>query len=216
MRLEKRLSTNLYLLNNFVWDRLTDRTAYLNDSDPAPEKRVSSDSRPLRDILASTYALPIGRGRVLNLNSSWLNSIAGGWFLNGILTLQSGPLLGWGDYVYMGGPLDYNPHQPNGPTFNVNQFVTSSTLQLADNIRTFDNQFNNLRRDPTKQLGVSMDKRFNIKEKASLELRIEAFNVTNHVTFGAPNTTPTAAAFGVIGAQANTPRRIQTALRLVW
>ncbi len=47
VRLQKRLSNSLTLLNNFVWSRLTDRLAYLNDSDPAPEKRVSSDSRPL-------------------------------------------------------------------------------------------------------------------------------------------------------------------------
>jgi hypothetical protein len=40
--------------------------------------------------------------------------------------------------------------------------------------------------------------------------------VTNRVTFGAPNTTPTNAAFGQIGTQANTPRRIETGLKLVW
>jgi hypothetical protein len=216
VRLQKRLSQNVQLLNNFVWSRLTDRLAYLNDSDPAPEKRISSDSRPLREILAVNYTLPIGRNRLVNLHSAWVDGIVGGWALNGIMTLQSGPVLTWGDYVYMGGPLDYNSHQPNGTAFNISDFVTSSTLQLADNIRTFDNQFNNLRRDPTEELDLNMNKRFSIKEKAHLEVRIEAFNVTNRVTFGAPSTTPTAAAFGEIASQANTPRRIQTALRLVW
>ena len=41
-RLQKRLSNSLTLLNNFSWSRLTDRLAYLNDSDPAPEKRISA------------------------------------------------------------------------------------------------------------------------------------------------------------------------------
>ena len=216
VRLQKRLSNNLTLLNNFIWDRLTERMVYLNDTDTAPEKRIAADSRPLRDILAATYILPIGRGRALDLQNKWVDGLIGGWGLNGILTLQSGPILGWGNYTYFGGPLDYNAHQPNGTTFNISQFVTSSSAQLADNIRTFDTQFNNLRRDPTKQLDASMTKNFRFHERAYLQVRIEAFNVTNRVTFGAPTTTPTSASFGVIGSQANTPRRLETALRLVF
>ncbi|HEY3839437.1 MAG TPA: carboxypeptidase-like regulatory domain-containing protein [Bryobacteraceae bacterium] len=216
VRLQKRLSNNLTLLDNFTWNRLTDRLAYLNDSDPAPEKRVSSDARPLRDILASTWNLPIGRGRALNLKNPWIDGLAGGWGLSGILTLQSGPMLTWGNYIYLGGPLDYMAHQPNGVAFNTAQFITATTAQLADNIRTFDNQFNNLRRDPTKQLDVSMTKNFSIRERASIQIRLEAFNVTNRVTFGAPNTTPTAAAFATIGSQANTPRRMESAVKLIW
>ena len=118
--------------------------------------------------------------------------------------------LNLGELFYLGGALDYNAHQPNGTTFNAAQFVTSSSAQLADNIRTFDNQFNNLRRDPTKQLDVSMTKNFKIRERAYVQVRLEAFNVTNRVTFGAANTTPTAAAFGTIGSQANTPRRMES------
>ena len=217
VRLQKRFSANLTLLNNFSFSRLTDRLAYLNDSDPAPEKRISSDSRPLRDVLAATYNLPIGRNRLVNLQNRWLDGLVGGWGLNGIVTLQSGPVITWGNYIYLGGPLDYNAHQPNGTAFNTSQFITASSAQLADNIRTFDNQFNNLRRDPTKQLDVSMTKNFYIKEGGPyFQVRLEAFNVTNRVTFGAPNTTPTAVAFGTISTQANTPRRLESALKLVW
>jgi hypothetical protein len=216
VRVQKRLSNNFTLLNNFAWGRLTDRLAYLNDSDTAPEKRVSSDSRPLRDVLAATYNLPIGRGRTLNVQNKWLDGVIGGWGMNGILTLQSGPLLGWGNYVYLGGNLDYNGHQPNGTAFNTAQFITSSTQQLADNIRYLNNQFNNLRRDATKQLDVSMTKNFWYKERAYVQVRLEAFNVTNRVTFGAVNTTPTSTAFGTIGSQANTPRRLESAIKLVW
>jgi hypothetical protein len=166
-----------------------------------------------------TYALPIGRGRALNLQNRVLDGIVGGWGLSGILTLQSGPVLNWGNIIYFGGPLDYNAHQPNGSSFVTSNFDTVTADALVFNIRTFDNQFNNLRRDATEELDLNMIKNFRVTEKgAHFQIRIEAFNATNRVTFAAPNTTPTAGAttFGYIGAQANTPRRIQTTLKFVW
>ena len=46
VRLQKRLTNGLTLISNFIYSKLIDRLAYLNDSDLQPEKRVSSDSRP--------------------------------------------------------------------------------------------------------------------------------------------------------------------------
>ena len=142
--------------------------------------------------------------------------LVGGWGLSGILTLQSGPTLSWGNYIYYGGPLNMNPHQPDGLAFDTTQFNTVAAQQLADNVRTFDNQFNNLRRDMTKQLDGTLSKSFKFTEKRYVQFRLEAFNLTNRVTFGNVQTAPTNAAFGTIGAQANTPRRIESGLRLVW
>jgi hypothetical protein len=216
LRLQKRFTNGLTLINNMIFNKLIDRLAYLNDTDLAPEKRLSSDSRPFREVLASTYQLPIGRGRTVNLQNRVLDFLVGGWGLSGILTLQSGPTLSWGDYIYYGGPLNLNPHQPNGLAFDITQFNTVAAQQLADNIRTFDNQFNNLRRDMTKQLDGTLSKSFKFTEKRYVQFRLEAFNLTNRVTFGNPQTAPTNAAFGTIGSQANTPRRIESGLRLVW
>jgi hypothetical protein len=216
VRLQKRYGNGLILIENFNWNRMEDRLAYLNPSDQAPEKRLSSDSRPLRNVFTATYQLPIGRGRKLNLQNRLVDSLVGGWQTSGVLTLQSGPVLTWGDYIYYGGPVGLNAHQPNGLAFNTSQFNTVTAQQLADNIQTFDLQYNNLRRDPSKQVDTSLDKNFRFGERRYLQVRFEAYNLTNHVTFGAPNTAPTNAAFGTIGSQANTPRRLETALRLVW
>jgi hypothetical protein len=233
VRVQKRLSNNLTFINNFIWNRLTDRLAYLNDSDPAPEARISSDSRPLREVLAAVYELPIGRGRKINFKSKILDSVVGGWVMNGNMVFQSGPPISFSTYIpYAGGPINLNAHQPNGQALNAAAFAgctaysiplpsstaCSSTIQPSDIIRTLDLQFNNLRRDPTKNLDVSMLKKFVFTEsgKTYLQFRFEAFNVTNRVTFGAPQVAPTNALFGQISTQANTPRRIQTGLRLVW
>jgi hypothetical protein len=118
--------------------------------------------------------------------------------------------------IYYGGPINLNSHQPDGPTFALSQFNTVSNQQLSDNVRTFDTMFNNLRRDPTKNLDASALKRFSLGERKYLQIRFETFNITNRVTFGAPQLSPTNSAFGLITSQANTPRRIQMGARLVW
>lgn len=217
-RLQKRFTNGLTFLNEFIWSKEIDDTVFLNPSDAVPTRQISTDSRPLREVLAATYQLPVGKGRAVNLRSRWTDMFVGGWQLSGSLTLQTGPVLGWGsyDYLYYGGPLGLDATQPNGLAFNTSRFNTVSSQQLQDNIRTFDYYYNNLRRAATNEIDMSMDKNFVFRENKYLQVRFEAYNLANHVTFGGPNLNPTNASFGVIGSQANTPRRIETALRLVW
>ena len=91
-----------------------------------------------------------------------------------------------------------------------------ASQQLASNIRTFETRFNNLRRDPSKNLSASLLKEVPFGDRKYVQLRIEAHHATNRVTFGAPNLTPTSTAFGLIATQANIERRIQIAVRVVW
>ena len=216
VRLQKRFTHGITLIQNFMYSNMIERLNYLNDSDLAREKRVSGDSRPLRETLAMTWDVPVGRGQHWNPQSRIVNAVLGGWSMNGALSLQSGPPLSWGNVFYYGGPLHFTPHQPNGVTFDTTQFVTASSLQPSDNIRYFDTYFNNLRRDPTKNLDASVLKRIGLGERRYLQLRFEGFNVTNRVTFSAPQLSPTNSAFGVISSQANNPRKIQMAARVVW
>jgi hypothetical protein len=48
------------------------------------------------------------------------------------------------------------------------------------------------------QWDCSIDKNFQIREKARLQFRAEFFNVLNHTNFGIPDTKTTDAAFGTI------------------
>ena len=218
VRLRKRLTNGMTLINNFMYSSIVERMTYLNDTDEAPEKRVSGNSRPLRYSLGMTYELPIGRGKLLDPQSRVLKIVAAGWAMNGMLTFQSGPPLSWGtDSIYYGGPLKLSAHQPNGPAFDTTQFNTVSAQQLSSHIRTFDTYFNNLRRDPTKNLDISLSKRFALGERKYLQMRFESFNTTNRVTFAAPaQLNPANSAFGLISGQANSPRKIQLGARLVW
>jgi hypothetical protein len=216
VRTQKRLTQGLTLINNFVYSKLIERVAYLNDLDPTPEKRIGASSRPLREVLAASYELPAGRSKRFDLNSRIGNAVIGGWALNGTLTLQSGAPIAWGNVIYYGGPLNLTSHQPDGLTFNTSAFNTVSSQQLANNVRTFSTQFGNLRADPTKNLDISVIKKFSLGERRYFQFRFESFNTTNRVTFSAPNVTPTSSTFGMITAQANTPRRLQLGGRLVW
>jgi hypothetical protein len=216
VRLQKRLTHGVTLIENFMYSSFIDRTARLNDSDLALEKRVAADSRPLRETLAMSWDLPVGRGRQWRPSSRLLNGVVGDWSVNGALSLQSGPPLSWGNVFYYGGPLNFQPHDPNGQTFDTTRFVTASSLQPSDNIRYFDTMFNNLRRDPTKNLDASVLKRIGLGERRYMQLRFEFFNITNRVTFSAPQLSPTNSAFAVISSQANNPRKIQLAARVVW
>ena len=65
-------------------------------------------------------------------------------------------------------------------------------------------------------LDLSIFKSFPLGEKVRLQLRGEAFNVTNSVTFAFPNTTFNTSSFGIIGVQGNAPRQVQVALRMTW
>jgi hypothetical protein len=216
VRLQKRYSNGLTLINNFTWDSLIGRLAYLNDSDPAPVKAVTADSRPWQEVLSAVYQLPVGHGRHVDPHSKVLDLLVGGWSVNGVMTFAAGAPLAFGNLFYNGQPLDFNPHQPNGLSFNTAAFVTSSSLQPVFNIRTLDTAFNNLRADGVKNLDASILKNFSLGEKKYVQFRFETFNTTNRVAFSAPNLTATSTAFGTISAQSNTPRRVQLGLRVVW
>ncbi|HLH40441.1 MAG TPA: carboxypeptidase-like regulatory domain-containing protein [Bryobacteraceae bacterium] len=223
-RVEKRLSHGLSLIGAYIFSKLIEQDSWLNDTDPVPEKRISPFDHPEHFVVGATYMLPIGKGKLVNLQSRWMNMLLGGWNVNGIYTYQTGAPLLWtngsstnpGDYVYLGMPLTLNPRQVNGDAFNVSAFDTKSADQFQYHIRTFATAYSNLRQDGINNFDASLLKSFYFTEKAYFQLRLEAFNVLNHPAFSAPNTTVSSTSFGLITAQANLPRQIQLGARLVW
>ena len=216
----KRLNNGLQFFVNYSHSRLMSQTTYLNSGSLALSKQVDADDRPDYVVFSSIYDLPVGRGRhyLANANKVLL-FVIGGWQMGGTYTYFHGAPLSWGDVIYLGGPLDYNPHDANGPAFNTAAFNTVSSQQLSNNFRTFPSQFNNLRIDGTNNINVNLTKTFTIHENLKMQFRAESFNLTNRPTFGAPNLTPTSSTFGEITAsstQTNAPRAIQLALRLTF
>jgi hypothetical protein len=227
VRLQKRFSHGISATFNYIYSRLIEEVTWLNDSDPAPEKRVSAIDHPNRFVTYVSYDLPIGKGRALDLHSRLANSLIGGWVLNSVYTYQTGAPINWnngsttspGDYVYFGAPLVLNNRMadPGSTAFNVSAFDTKSADAFQYHIRTFPSMISALRQDGINQWDPSLLKRFQFTEKAYLQLRLEFFNALNHPVFPAPNTTANNALFGTItGAQANRARSIQLGARIVW
>ncbi len=228
VRVQKRTSHGLNFTFNYIFSKLIERVTWLNDSDPAPEKRISSIDHPNRFVTAISYELPIGRNKLVDLPARWMNGIFGGWQLNTVYTYQTGAPINWnngsttspGDYVYSGDPIVLNNRMadPKVAAFNIGVFKTAATDTFQYHIRTFPTMISAFRMDGINQLDPSLLKRVSFTEKAFLQLRFEAFNVLNHPVFPAPNTTVSSGnSFGTIsGAQANRPRSIQLGARIVF
>ncbi len=75
-----------------------------------------------------------------------------------------------------------------------------------------------VRADGTNNIDFSFFKnnRFGHDGRFNLQFRSEFFNLANHVRFGAPGATFGNATLGVVSSQANNPRQIQLALRLLF
>src|SRR4029077_6275063 len=61
VRLQKRFTHGLTATFNCIYSRLIEEVTWLNDSDPAPEKRVSSIDHPHRFVSYISYELPLGK-----------------------------------------------------------------------------------------------------------------------------------------------------------
>ena len=65
------------------------------------------------------------------------------------------------------------------------------------------------------RIDMGITRKFQLRERQTLEFRAEAFNMPNHVNPGLPDTTLTSATFGKI-LSAGDPRIIQMALKFLF
>jgi hypothetical protein len=219
-RLEKRFSHGFQILANYQFSRTFTKDRYMNSFGPL-EKRPADIDRPHRFVASFSYELPFGKGKAVlgspsGVGGAVVDRIVGGWVINGIYSYESGgPVGDWGDVIYYGGPLNWNPNNPD-QVFDTTQFNRVSSQQLSNHIRTFPTRFSNLRLPPTNNFDSSVMKNTRIRERVVLQYRCEFFNSFNHPVFNGPNLSPTSSAFGTVGSVYNLERHIQMALRLTF
>ena len=205
--------------------------AHQNFYDRRGDRAVSLQDVAQRLVFSSVMELPFGRGRSIGSNwNHFTDAILGGWQLNGILTFQSGlPLqiinasdnsnaFGGGQRPNVSGdpnlPNDRSRQQKITAWFNTSVFSQPLPFTFGNGPRSLPT----VRRDGAKNLDASLFKDVSVyKEgRAKLEFRAELFNCLNRTQFAAPGGSFGSSSFGVVSAQANTPRQIQLGLKILF
>jgi hypothetical protein len=217
-RVEKRFSQNYTVMGSWTWSKNMSATGLLNAGDPRPERVISADDRTHRLTISGVWDLPFGRGQKIFSNPGRVGGVfANGWQLSPMYTLQTGPALGLGDFLFTGDPTKIvlpRDQRTIDHWFNTAGFVSEQNQQLASNVRYQPTRFSGVRQAPVNQMDMSLVKKTQLTERFNFELRGEAINVFNHCIFGAPNTDPTNPAFGTITGGVSWARRIQIGLVL--
>lgn len=196
------------------------------------ERSLSSFDVPQRLVASYVVDLPVGKGKKYLGNAHGLVQAAvGGWGLDGTFTVQSGfPLAlttSQNNTHDMGGGSRPNflPQAcPNGyfisgsaesrlnRWFNTACFQQPAPFTFGNVSRTMPN----LRQDSLTNWDFALFKNFGLGERLKMQLRGECFNLFNTPQFGAPNTSLGSQNFGIVTSQANQPRLIQVAAKLIW
>ena len=239
LKVNKRMSHGLNVLVSFTGAKQIDDYSGIsnvgnitggiqNIYNPNGERAVSSNDISRNLVINGDYNLPFGRGQ--RFGGSWnraLNAVLGGWQINGICTEQDGfPLSAITQNTSDSGSNVLRPNVVPGAQPSVSgavkdkltHYVNSAAFSqpapftFGDASRTLAN----VRAPGYHDIDFSGFKNFQPVEGLTLEFRAEAFNLFNQVQFGKPNMNFASQQFGVISSQANTPRQIQAALKILW
>jgi hypothetical protein len=225
VKLEKRLSHGLSLLVGYTWSKLIDTASSVFDAsilagpvanfpvadsyNPRLERDVSTGDIPHNFVASFVWDVP-GRGPVL-----------GGWQISGIATLQSGVPLALTQVTNFNAFAGFGTQRPNrladprlpASERSVARWFDTHAFRVAPQFTLGDSSRNPVRGPGYRNLDLALSRRVPFAGSRAVELRIEAFNVTNTPPLGAPNSVLGAPGFGSI-TSAGDPRVVQLGLKV--
>jgi hypothetical protein len=242
VRLEQRFTKGFTLLSSFSYEKSIDNGSGVRQAngdeytpqnvyDLADERGLSAFNFGYRWVNSFLYELPVGKGKALLGNANALvQGVLGGWQLGGIVTWQGGfPISAYcasgstyqnTDTPCRADATGISPSLSNptpGDWFNTAAFVSRNDFVAGAGPYRFGNSGRNVIIGPgILELDASLQKSFNITERAHLDFRAEFFNLPNHPILGLPGSTVGTPTYGVIGSTALPSRQIQFALKLVF
>jgi hypothetical protein len=165
-----------------------DEQAYTNDL-------VWQDSNQPhhRFNIAGTWELPFGTGKpILGSVPKLANYVVGGWKIAGLWTFMSGDFPRFGNLIVSGDPCVDNPTPQKW--FNTAAFspIPENTYVLRSNPL----QYGCLTGPNFWNLDANLTKSFNITERVHAELKMAAYNATNRLNRGDPDTNVYSSTFG--------------------
>jgi hypothetical protein len=240
----KRLSKNTSLLINYTWshcisDVYDQQTTAAGVTPNKPGDRNFYRSNCLGSDLRQSLGLS-AVATVPKLSNNWARRLASDWQVAPIVYLRSAQLFAVTsgvDNALTGAPgqtPNYNGLNP----YAANQSATQWLNPLAFTTPapgTYGNLgWNNLKGPGEIQVNMALSRTFPVREKMTLQIRAEAFNILNHVNLATPNVAPltansafaptSSANFGQIitdisgnnGLAGGDPRILQVAMKFVF
>ena len=194
LKAQKMFSKGYNFLFAYVYIRERSQI-YFNDEDTFTNHLTwqDSDQPHHRFSAASTYELPIGRGRSYFSNipkaADW---VVGGWKVVGAMTLVTGDYPRFGNMIVTGNVC------PSGQTPQ-HWFNTSAFSPIPDNtyvLRTNPLQYSCITGPKFFDLDATLSKAFKITERVKTEFKMAAYNATNRLNRGDPVTDIYSSTFG--------------------
>lgn len=212
IKLERRFTDGLYLLNSFTYSKAIDNAAghlesFANDNsrinirDLASERGLSSYDQPVNNTTSLVFDVPFGRGRRFGSDlPRALDAVLGGFRLTLINTATSGQIAN----LSYNAPAQYQVstelrYRPNivgdvevpSDQRTIDNYLNRSAVQIpTDRSQPFGSAGRNTVRGPAFfQTDLGLHKQFALfGENTRLEFRAEAFNLFNHTNFQVPDT----------------------------
>jgi hypothetical protein len=173
------------------------------------DRGISAYNHPFVNSTSLVWTLPVGKGQWLlpNLNRV-ANTILGGWQMTDIFQARSGDPLTMAyspntntqvsSLITINGRNAYRPNRTGSPLYSDKSYNStlggivylnnSSFSTPAANVVFGNSPRNAIRGFGFWQLDTGLTKDFPLTERAHLQFRAEAFNITNETNFGDPNT----------------------------
>jgi hypothetical protein len=239
LKFDKRFSNGFSTLVSFTTGKLMDNaagavtylgavsTTYNNQYNPKAEFGLSAQDVSRTLVVAGVYDLPFGRGRrFLNSENAFTNKLISGWQGNTIVQWDTGTPIVLGaandESGLLGAPKRPNEapgnaklgHPTRAKWFNTSLFSQPAPFTLGNAPITLAN----VRNPGVVNADISAFKNNYIgpAERYNIQFRVESFNALNHPQFNGPDTGVNDGTFGEITSQANSPRTVQLALKLLF
>lgn len=160
--------------------------------------------------IAGSYDLPFGKDRpYLSDLHPVVNGILGGWSLSGIFNYNSGQFVRFGAAVVEGDPAIDNPTRDR--YWDTSKFKGPLP---AFTPRTNPWQYPGVTGPRFMNVDATLSKFFPLSGRTRLEVKMEAYNLTNSFMAAMPNANVTSSLFGRSTGQLNRGRELQYTLRL--
>jgi hypothetical protein len=162
----------------------------------------SNGGRPFRVAGSAAYELPFGTGRQFLSQGGPVAAVVGGWQIAGTYDYQPGSLLGdWPNLFFYGNLDDIAIDNPTRERwFNTDAGFEKDPAKIPAGFqkRKFPFRVDGVRGQALSVLSLSLSRSIDLRNRRTVQLRVDAQNVLNRQHWNNANITPTSSNFGQV------------------